>query len=99
MYNQLYKQIRKYIFIYIERERYIYMCTFGALRGCALLRAPATLPDAAAAASRATQRSCNAPRRCNCCFQGHATLQQGPRTLQLLLPGPRNAPARFPDTT
>ena len=31
--------------------------------------APATLPDAATAASEATERSCNAPRRCTCCFE------------------------------
>ena len=37
-------------------------------------------------AYRATQRSSNAPRRCNCCFLGHATLQQRSWTLQLLLP-------------
>ena len=54
------------------------------------------LPDAATAASWAAQRSCNAPERCDCCFQGHATLLQRSRTLQLLLPGPRSAPATLP---
>ena len=59
--------------------------------------APATLLDAATAASRATHRSCNAPGRCNCCFQGHAALQQRSQTLQLLLRGPRNTAATFPN--
>ena len=58
------------------------MCTLEPLRGCALLLAFATLPDAATAASRATQRCCNALRRCNFCFQGHATLQQRSWALQ-----------------
>ena len=79
---------------------------------------PATLLDAATAASGSTQRSCNATRlqgagnaaasgatqrccnasgRCNCCFQGHATLLQRSWTLQLLLPGPRKAPPTLLD--
>ena len=41
---------------------------------CLLLFAPV--------ASVATQRSCNAPGRCNCCFSGHATLLQRSWTLQ-----------------
>ena len=59
--------------------------------------AAATLPDAATAASKAAERSCNAPRRCNCCFRGHATLLQRSQTLQLLLLGPCNAPALLLD--
>ena len=59
--------------------------------------APTTLPDAATASSGATQGSCNAPGRCNCCFWGHAALQQRPWTLQLLLLGPRNAAATLQD--
>ena len=47
------------------------------------LCSPATHPDAATAASGATQRSCNASRRCNCCFWAHATLLQCFRSLQL----------------
>ena len=38
------------------------------------------------------KRSCNAPGRCNCCLEGHATFLQRFRALQLLPPGPRNAP-------
>ena len=55
--------------------------------------ASATLPDAATAASWPLQRSCNTPRRCNCCFWGRAPLLQRSWTLQLLLPGLCNAPA------
>ena len=36
--------------------------------------APATLPDAATAASGATQRFCNVPGRCKCCLWSHAAL-------------------------
>ena len=66
------------------------------LRDC--WSAPATLPDAATAASWSLQRSCNAPGCCNCCFLATATLLQRSRTLQLLLPGHCNAPATLPDT-
>ena len=47
----------------------------------------ATLLDAVSAASGATQRSCNAPSRCNCYFLAPATLLQPSWTLQLLLLG------------
>ena len=63
-----------------------------------LCNAPATLLDAATAASWPLPRSCNAPGRCNCCFRASATLLQRSRTLQLLLPGLCNAPATLPDT-
>ena len=52
------------------------MFTLDTLRTRALLLAPALLPDAATAAPRVTQCSCNAPRRCSCCLQGHAKLLQ-----------------------
>ena len=58
------------------------MFTLAPLRCCALLLPLATLLDAATAASRATLRCCDAPRRCKCCFQGHATLQQRSQTMQ-----------------
>ena len=63
----------------------------------AICNAPATLMDAATAASWPLQRSCNAPGRCNCCFLASATLLQRSRTLQLLLPGLCNAPATLLD--
>ena len=59
--------------------------------------APAARQDAATAASVATLRSCNAPRRCNWCFWAHATRLQRSWALQLLLRGPRNAPATLPE--
>ena len=43
------------------------------------------------------QRSCNAARRCNCCFLASATILRRSRTLQLLCPGLCNAPATLPD--
>ena len=46
---------------------------------------------------RAITSPCHTPGRCNCCFQGHATLRQDSQTLQLLLPGLRNAAATLPD--
>ena len=46
---------------------------------------PATLLNAATAASEATKRSCNALGDCNSCFRGHRTLLQRFRMLQLLL--------------
>ena len=55
-------------------------------------------PDAATAASaRATERSYNTPRRCNCCFWSHRTLLQHSWVLQLLLLDQSNAPATLPD--
>ena len=59
--------------------------------------ARAMLPDASIVDSVATQRSCNAPRSCNCCFWGHAAFLQRSCTVQLLLSMPRNAPAALPD--
>ena len=73
------------------------MVTLEALRARALLLAPATLLDAATAAPGATQRFCNPPGCCSCCFWGHATLLQHSWALQLLPSGPRNAPATLPD--
>ena len=51
--------------------------------------APASLQDAATAASGAPQRSSNVPGRCNC-FWGHATLQQRFWTLQMVQMRPRD---------
>ena len=86
-----------YIFVYTNICNNVGVACSGGLRkrsndSCHCY-APATLPDAATAPFGAKQRSCNSPRRCNCCLQGHATLLQRSRTLQLLLPEPRNAAA------
>ena len=58
--------------------------------------APVTLLDAATAASGATERSCDASGRCNCCCRSNRTLLQRFQTLQLLLPEPQDAPATLP---
>ena len=52
--------------------------------------APATLPDAATATAGATERSCNASGRCNCCCRSHRMLLQRFQMLQLLLLEPQN---------